>query len=173
MKIYRALLVSLVAPLLLAAGLGVATAKTASAAPLPTLSVQTLNGKTFKLSAERGKWVIVNFWATWCGPCIKEMPAISKFVAAHPDVTAIGLAWDRSPRAKILAFVKNHPVDYPLAQVNINHPPAGFPAPAALPNTYLISPEGRIAKHFLGPVNAKRLTKAIAAASAQNPRDGR
>ncbi|HXD37842.1 MAG TPA: TlpA disulfide reductase family protein, partial [Rhodanobacter sp.] len=65
----------------------------------PTLQVTTLQGKTFDLAAQRGKWVIVNFWATWCVPCIKEMPDISRFVAAHPNVRAIGLAYEDSDPA--------------------------------------------------------------------------
>ena len=139
-----------------------------SAGARPQLVVKTFDGKTFDLAAERGNWVIVNFWATWCSPCIAEMPAISKFVSTHQHVTAIGLAWDESPRADIVKFAKKHPVDYPLAQVDTDHPPAGFPAPAGLPVTWLIAPDGRIAKHFVGPVDAKMLDAAIAAASSQS-----
>src|SRR5699024_7957583 len=88
-----------------------------SAAARPTLEVHTLAGQTFDLAAQRGKWVIVNFWATWCSPCIAEMPVISKYVKSHKDVIAIGLAWDTSPRAAIVKFAQQHPVDYPLAQL--------------------------------------------------------
>ncbi len=152
----------LCALLLVLAGTVGAAAQTSVA--VPQLTVQTLDGKAFNLAAQRGKWVIVNFWATWCGPCIEEMPAISKYVAAHRDVTAIGLAYDRSPRAEIVKFVHEHPVDYPLAQVDVDHPPADFAAPLGLPTTYLIAPDGRVAKQFIGPVNAKLLDAAIAAA---------
>src|SRR5471030_1975971 len=53
----------------------------------PTLHVTTLDGKPYDLSAQRGKWVIINYWATWCVPCIKEMPDISNFVSTHKNVT--------------------------------------------------------------------------------------
>lgn len=150
------------AVLLLASG-AQALAAPAAATARPPLVVTTLQGRQFDLAARRGRWVIVNFWATWCSPCIAEMPAISRYVASHKNVAAIGLAWDRSPRSEVLAFARKHPVGYPLALVDPDHPPAGFPAPAALPATYLIAPDGTVAKHFLGPVDARMLDAAIAA----------
>lgn len=140
------------------------TSTHAATATRPQLVVTTLAGKTFDLAAERGKWVVVNFWATWCSPCIAEMPDISRYVATHKDVRAIGLAWDRAPRADIVAFAKKHPVDYPLAQVDVDRAPGGFAAPAGLPMTYLVAPDGHVAHQFVGPVNAKLLDAAIAAA---------
>lgn len=148
--------------LALACAAGIGHAQSSAAAP-PALSVRTLDGKTFDLAAMRGKWVIVNFWATWCSPCIAEMPALSEYVGTHKDVAAIGLAYDRSPRADVLAFAKKHPVDYPLAQLNMDDLPRGIDMPATLPTTYLIAPDGRLAKRFIGPVDAKLLDAAIAA----------
>jgi thiol-disulfide isomerase/thioredoxin len=130
----------------------------------PALKVTTLDGRPWDLSAQHGRWVIVNFWATWCVPCIKEMPAISTFVAAHADVRAIGLAYDDSPAADIRAFLKKHPVSYPVAQVTLDQPPRDFDEPRGLPTTYLIAPDGTVARRFIGPVDARSLGAAIAAA---------
>jgi thiol-disulfide isomerase/thioredoxin len=143
--------------------LGSAFAQPARAAmPVkPTLQVSTLDGKTFDLSAERGKWVIVNYWATWCVPCIKEMPAISRFVAAHKNVAAIGLAYDDSEIADIRAFVASHPVVYPIAQVTLDKPLKDFDEPRGLPTTYLIRPDGTVAKSIVGPVNEASLAELI------------
>ena len=127
----------------------------------PTLQVTTLQGKTFDLAAQRGKWVIVNFWATWCVPCIKEMPDISRFVAAHKNVTAIGLAYEDSDPADIKAFLAKRPVVYPIAQVTLDKPLEDFDEPRGLPTTYLISPDGKVAKHIVGPVTEASLARLI------------
>lgn len=145
----------------LAFALGLAAPAHAAMPVQPTLKVTTLDGKTFDLAAQRGRWVIVNFWATWCVPCIKEMPDISHFVATHKNVTAIGLAYDDSELADIKAFVAKHPVMYPIAQVPMDKPPKDFDEPRGLPTTYLIRPDGTVAKPFVGPVTAASLSAAI------------
>lgn len=127
----------------------------------PTLQVSTLDGKTFDLAAQRGKWVIVNYWATWCVPCIKEMPDISHFVATHKNVTAIGLAYEDSEPADIKAFLAKHPVVYPIAQVTLDKPLKDFDEPRGLPTTYLISPDGTVAKPIVGPVTEASLAALI------------
>ncbi|MCK9537774.1 TlpA family protein disulfide reductase [Dokdonella sp.] len=149
--------------LLLLAALLACPAMASEAPARPQLKVETLDGATFELAAQRGKWVIVNFWATWCSPCIKEMPDISAYVAAHANVSAIGLAYEDTDKAEIIAFAKAHPVSYPLAQVDMFEPPAGFEAPRGLPTTWLIAPDGRVASRFMGPITARDLDRAIAA----------
>ncbi|MET0232053.1 MAG: TlpA disulfide reductase family protein [Rhodanobacteraceae bacterium] len=135
----------------------------AAEAQKPALALKTLDGRSFDLAAERGKWVIVNFWATWCSPCIKEMPDISKFVASRDDVRAIGLAFGGEELSDVTDFLKAHPVQYPIANVPLETPPKDFGAPKALPTTYLITPDGSIAKKFTGPITSKDLENAIAA----------
>ncbi len=148
-----------------AAVLAVAFALTApvhAAMPVhPSIHLTTLDGKTFDLAAQHGHWVIVNYWATWCVPCIKEMPDISRFVSTHKNVRAVGLAFDDSAPADIKAFLAKHPVVYPVAQVTMDKPLKDFDQPLGLPTTWLIAPDGRVAKRFIGPVTAASLDVVI------------
>lgn len=134
----------------------------AATAQKPKLVVTTLDGQQFDLSKQSGKWVIVNYWATWCSPCLKELPDISAFVAAHKTtVAAIGLDFEDSEKADVVKFLSKHPLSYPVAQVDTENPPKDFDTPKGLPNTYVIAPDGHVAKTFLGPVTAKDLATAI------------
>jgi thiol-disulfide isomerase/thioredoxin len=130
----------------------------------PTLKVTTLDGAQYDLAAHRGKWVVVNFWATWCGPCLKEMPELSALDAMREHIDVIGLAYDDITPAALKTFLQTHPVVYPIALVDTYKPPADFATPRGLPTSYLIAPDGRIARQFLGPVTAKDIEAAITAA---------
>ncbi len=132
---------------------------------IPELRVVTLDGADFDLAEQRGRWVVVNYWATWCSPCLKEMPDLDAFARSREDVAVIGLAYEEIEVEEMRAFLGAHPVRYPIAIVDVFEPPADFPAPRGLPMTWLIAPDGTVAKRFLGPVTARELSQAIAAAA--------
>ena len=134
-----------------------------------SLKVKTLDGKTFDLEALRGHWVVVNMWATWCGPCIEEMPELSALDAMNEDIKVIGLDMEDLPRAELDAFLEKHPVVYPIAQIDPTQPPPGFGMVQFLPKTWLIGPEGTLVKVFAGPVNAARIRAEIDAVGAPKP----
>jgi len=133
----------------------------------PTLAVQTWDGKTFKLADHRGQWVVVNFWATWCAPCLKEMPEFSAFDSARDDVQVVGLAYEEIDADGMRQFLAAHPVSYPIAIVDLMHPPEDFDPPRGLPLTYLVAPDGRLARRFMGPISAKTLDQAITEVAAK------
>jgi len=132
----------------------------------PTLEVTTYDGKPYKLADHRGKWVVVNFWATWCEPCKKEIPDFNKLDAQRDDVEFIGLAYEEIERADMDAFLKVIPINYPMAILDVYNPPADFDTPVGLPLTYVIAPDGKVASKFLGPVTLEDLEKVVSAGSA-------
>ena len=134
-------------------------------AEFPTLKVKTIDGADYDLAAHRGKWVVVNFWATWCAPCRKEMPELSALHAMRSQIEVVGLAYEEIEPADMQAFLKTRPVTYPIAIVDPYAPPADFATPRGLPLTHLIDPQGKLAHSFVGPVTAADIEARIAGKS--------
>lgn len=130
----------------------------------PELRIETLDGAMYDLADHRGKWVVVNFWATWCAPCREEMPELSALGVMREHVEVVGLAYEEVEPEAMRAFLEEFPVAYPIAIVDVYDPPAGFDTPRGLPMTYLLAPDGTVARKFLGPVTARELEEAIAEA---------
>ena len=126
----------------------------------PRLQVALVDGGRFDLAQHRGRWVVVNFWATWCGPCLEEMPLLST-LAARDDVDVIGLAYEDIEPQAMRDFLAAHKPGYPIAILDTMNPPADFESPRGLPMTVLVAPDGSVAKTLLGPVTTASIEQAI------------
>ncbi|HKK13745.1 MAG TPA: TlpA disulfide reductase family protein [Gammaproteobacteria bacterium] len=125
-------------------------------------SLPDLNGVHHKLSDYRGKWVVVNYWATWCPPCREEIPELEKFYKAHVHKNAVvlGVNFQDATVEQLRAFARSHHMTYPILRREPAASTALGPVPG-LPTTYLISPSGKRVGRQVGPLTAKALDDFI------------
>lgn len=120
-----------------------------------------LDGGSERLSDYRGQWVVVNYWATWCKPCRKEIPDLSELHDSRDDITVLGLAFEDTEPADFEAFLQSFPASYPIVVVDVYDPPADLGSPRVLPTTHLIDGSGALVETWLGPVTSKMITEWI------------
>lgn len=133
--------------------------------PAPNFEVQTLNGDIVSLQNYKDKFVLVDFWATWCKPCIETMPALQTFYNQHASkdfvVMGISIDDDKDRIKKIRKFTDKMDITYPIFS-------DAQPIPAwhqfkvkAIPALFLIDKQGQIVAQWTGQVDHKTLTKDI------------
>jgi thiol-disulfide isomerase/thioredoxin len=126
----------------------------------PRLALPGLDGQKQQLSKLKGKVVVVNFWATWCGPCKAEMPEFTKVHAEYSDrgVEFVGAAnEERKSRDKVEEFVRRLEIRFPIwLEASLDHLEA-FRVGPAIPATVIVDQQGRIAARITGPTDAAQL----------------
>jgi thiol-disulfide isomerase/thioredoxin len=107
-------------------------------------SLPDVQGAKRSLSEFRGKWVVVNYWATWCPPCLEEIPDLVAFHERHHDKDAVvlGINFEDIPSEQLSAFVEENFISYPVLRNGDVEPPHESLAVGGLPTTYIISPDG-------------------------------
>ena len=116
----------------------------------PNFTVELIDGGTFSLSEALGRTVVLNFWASWCGPCREEIPAISVFADANPDVAVVGVAV-RDVEEASRQFAAEVDASYPLA-LGTDEVEEAYPA-FGLPYTVIIDAEGTVEQIYEGVVD--------------------
>lgn len=117
-----------------------------------------VDGNAVKLSDFRGQWVVVNFWATWCGPCIKEIPELQHLHDKHPAATVIGVNFETIAPDALKAFMAAIDMTYPVVRVG-DAPLIPFEPLKGLPSTFVVSPEGSFTTGHVGPVDCDWLNQ--------------
>ena len=114
-------------------------------------AVPTPGGETFRLGEQRGKVVMVNFWATWCPPCLEEMPAMERLYRKHKDAgfTLVAISVDADPK-KVKPFVSEHKLTMPIG-VDPKMDLANTYGVRALPSSFMIGRDGNLAALAIGP----------------------
>ncbi len=126
------------------------------------LSLTDLQGKESKLSDYLGKWVVVNYWATWCPPCREEMPELQAFHDSHENTDGVVLGFNTEviSDSDVQEFLDDYFVTYPNFRVG----PVSdteFGKVPGLPTTFLVSPEGTVEARQVGGVTREMIEKFI------------
>lgn len=139
--------------------LGGGGAPLAKGTQAPVTQGRTLDGGAFDLAAWRGQTTVVNLWATWCAPCLHEMPDFVDASRRHPDVRFVGLAVE-SKAVDIERVVARLSVPYPV--VPIDEPTQAAWGASALPSTYIVAPDGTISWSVRGGITGDDLDAVLA-----------
>lgn len=139
--------------------------------PAPAWSITNVLGGTLSSTNLAGHVLIVNFWATWCPPCIRELPDLNAFHLAHANdrITVVGVSVDEGGGDSVRAFVERNHLAYPVGMVTREMSEA-FGAQGPIPATYVIDRRGHFAARYLGPLTREeleRVTRPLVLAPAQ------
>ncbi len=133
------------------------------AKPAPAIVGQTVDGATFDLDDERGRWVVVNFFATTCIPCIQEHPELVAFDEAHSetnDATVVSIAFSDSAK-NVEEFFEQNGGDWAVLGEDTGRHAIGYGV-AAVPETYLVSPNGIVTTKFIGGITQADIENEMA-----------
>jgi cytochrome c biogenesis protein CcmG/thiol:disulfide interchange protein DsbE len=120
--------------------------------PMPELAMAQLDGGTWRMTEHRGQVVLVNYWATWCGPCWEETPGLIRLSKelGPKGLAVVGVAIDEGGTEKVTSFVNDLHVPYPIAlPEKMSQMEYGM---EGVPTTILVDRQGRVAKTYVGAV---------------------
>ena len=137
---------------------------------LVDFSLPDVDGELHRLSDHRGKWVVINFWATWCGPCMVEIPELIDFHERHKDDDAIviGVNFEQIETPDLVKFIDEMGINYLVVRAG-DTPILPFEPLKGLPSTFFVDPHGEYVASHAGPVDAAAIDDFLAreAAAAQ------
>lgn len=125
---------------------------TVSALQTPDFRLKDTTGQIHTLERHKGKWIIINFWATWCPPCLKEIPDLIALHRDRKDIVIIGVAIDYQNPGTVMEFTQSLSVNYPVV-LGDKKIAAQIGPLSMLPTTYVFNPAGRPAVYKVGLIS--------------------
>jgi thiol-disulfide isomerase/thioredoxin len=122
-------------------------------------------GKSHSLAGYRGKWVIVNFWATWCPPCLEEIPDLVAVKESRKDLEIIGIAMEFQDAKQVMQFADGMFVNYPIV-LGDRKISESIGKVDGLPTTFIYDPQGKLAERHVGKINRKQIERLIGGKNA-------
>jgi thiol-disulfide isomerase/thioredoxin len=123
--------------------------------PAPAFTVKDLNGRDIAPASLRGKVVIVNFWATWCGPCRAEIPDLVALQEKYKDtLQVIGISEDEAGVDVVRRFAAEHKINYPVAMMTPEIEKM-YPGITALPTSFILDRDSRVVRKHVGMLTAR------------------
>jgi peroxiredoxin len=163
----RAIVASVALAALGTAGCGRPPARAAAVRPAPPFDLADLQGGKATLDTFKGKVVVLDFWATWCGPCIQEIPEYAEFWNKNRSrgVEVVGVVLDSGAPGEIQDFIREHRIPY-RQLVGTDSMADAFGANQGLPTTFVIDGKGTIRQKMVGsaPGKFERLQREVDAA---------
>jgi thiol-disulfide isomerase/thioredoxin len=140
----------------------VCAAAVAASDPVSEFSLPGLDGKTHTLAPYQGKWIIINYWATDCPPCLKEIPELERFHQRHKDTQAVvvGVNYEDIKLTWLEDFIESVKMTYPVLRAEPDTA-TPFGAVRILPTTIIVSPAGKVMGAKPGAVTEEMLEKYI------------
>ncbi len=132
--------------------------------PELTFELTDIKGNVFTEKNTRGKYLVVNFWATWCTPCLKEIPSFVKFYNDNSDhVEILGLDFEPVNLLVIDEFIERFSINYPLVLFNDKNDSeySNFGDIVGMPTTQIYDPKGELLHTFMGEITIEDLNKFI------------
>jgi len=128
--------------------------------PAPSFALREAGtGRTVDVAQFRGKPVVINFWATWCGPCWEEHPVLVAGARRHPEVQFVGVVF-QDTEDKILGFLEQRGVSYPTVVDDRGKTAIAYGV-AGVPETFFLDANGAIVAKYSGPLNAADLEQEL------------